>query len=125
MNITIEADAMTIHIARTPRTVWINGERVTVTELGPALAFSRKPARLADVGGGELQRVYITVTHEMTTGEFDDFVGDLGRSREWMTGEGGSVGDAFLCLEIVAPDRPALYVNPEGSSYARYVARLG
>jgi hypothetical protein len=37
----------------------------------------------------------------------------------------GGTGDGYLCVEVTAPGRPYLYVNPEGGDYARYVARLG
>jgi hypothetical protein len=46
-------------------------------------------------------------------------------SRDWLAGKGGFVGEGRLCIEIHAPGRPYLYVDPSGSDYARYVARLG
>ena len=30
-----------------------------------------------------------------------------------------------MCVEVNAPGRPYLYVDPSGGDYARYAARLG
>ena len=50
---------------------------------------------------------------------------DTAKSRDWLSGKGGYVGEARLCVEVHAPGRPYLYVDPSGSDYARYVGRLG
>ena len=47
------------------------------------------------------------------------------RDTSRLRGKGGGTGDGYLCVEVTAPGRPYLYVNPEGGDYARYVARLG
>jgi hypothetical protein len=57
--------------------------------------------------------------------EFDAFASKMLVSRDWLAGKGGFVGEGRLCIEIHAPDKPYLYVDPSGSDYARYVARLG
>ena len=44
---------------------------------------------------------------------------------EWLAGKGGYVGQGRLCVEVHAPGRPYLYVDPSGGDYARYAARLG
>ena len=41
------------------------------------------------------------------------------------TSKGGYVGQGRLCVEVYAPGRPYLYVDPTGGNYARYAARLG
>ncbi|WKB56004.1 hypothetical protein [Eleftheria terrae] len=113
-------------VTRTPRTVTFNGRQVHVLALDVALSFTRKPVCLDHVAiHGDPQRVYITTTHHLTAAEFDEFTSHFMRRRSWLTGAGGSLHDAALCIEVVAPQRPALYVNPEGADYARYVARLG
>ena len=65
----------------------------------------------------------------MTPAEFDAFARNLMASCDWLAGKGGGVKDegdsGYLCVEVKAPGRPYLYVNPEGGDYARYVARLG
>ncbi|AKJ30666.1 hypothetical protein [Caldimonas brevitalea] len=125
MDTKVSPSELTIRIARIPRTVTIGSDQVLVHELGIRLPFTRKPQALEDVGGGEPQRIFVTRTRELTTDEYDDFASDLLRRREWLTREGGQIWDAWVCVELIAPGRPILYVNPEGADYARYVARLG
>jgi hypothetical protein len=77
------------------------------------------------MGGGGSHRIYITDTKILTPVEFDAFANNLLRSRDWLYGKGGGTGDGYLCIEVTAPGRPFLYINPEGGDYGRYVARLG
>ena len=116
---------MTLTIERTPRTLMINGQAVIVEELGVRLPFARKPVNLDEVGGHGQTKVIVTETRVMTPAEFDVFARSLMASRDWLAGKGGGLEGGYLCVEVTAPDRPYLYVNPEGSDYARYVARLG
>ena len=116
---------MTLTIERTPRTLTIGGNAVTVEELGTRLPFARKPADHNEVGGHGGHKIYITETRELSTAEFDTFARSLLKSRDWLAGKGGSAGDGYLCVEVTAPGRPYLFINPEGSDYARYAARLG
>ena len=116
---------MTLTIERTPRTLTINGQPVVVEELGVRLPFARKPVDLDEVGGHGQTKVFVTETQVMTPAEFDAFARSLMASRDWLAGKGGGMEGGYLCVEITAPGRPYLYVNPEGSYYARYVARLG
>lgn len=116
---------MTLTIERTPRTLMINGQAMIVEELGMHLPFARKPVDLNEVGGHGQTKVFVTGTRVMTPAEFDPFARSLMASRDWLAGKGGGVDGGYLCVEVTAPGRPYLYVNPEGSDYARYVARLG
>ena len=116
---------MTLTIERTPRTLLFGGNVLEVEELGIRLPFSRKPANLEEMGGGGSYRIFITETKIMTPVEFDAFANNLLRSRDWLDRKGGGTGDGYLCVEVTAPGRPYLYINPEGGDYARYVARLG
>ena len=61
----------------------------------------------------------------MTPEEFDGFSMNLYKSRDWLKGKGGYFMQGRLCVEIQAPGRPLLYVDPSGSDYCRYIARLG
>jgi hypothetical protein len=115
----------TLTIERTPRTLQFCGETMEVEELGRRLPFARKPVELAEMCATGNAIVYITETVEMTPAEFDAFARNLHLSRPWLKGKGGSIGDGHLCIEIHAPGRPYLYVDPSGSDYPRYVARLG
>lgn len=116
---------MTITIERTPRTVQLGTATLQTEELSVTLPFARKPCDLSELGGGSPAKVLVTETHVLTTAEFDDFAANLMRSRTWLNGRGGTTREGTLCVEVCAPGRPYLYINPEGSDYARYVARLG
>ena len=116
---------MTITIERTPRTMTWDGLAIQVEELSVRLPFARKPADLSEVGGFGNTRILVTETREMTQSDFDSFASNLMKSRDWLRGKGGGTGDGYFCVEVHAPGRPYLYVNPEGGDYARYVARLG
>ena len=116
---------MTITIERTPRTLQWGAQTIEVEELGVRLPFARKPVDLSEVGGTGQKTVFVTETRELTPTDFDAFANTLLKSRDWLSGKGGGVADGYLCVEVTAPGRPHLYVNPEGSDYARYVARLG
>ena len=116
---------MTITIERTPRTLQFGDTTLQAEELSVRLPFARKPADLSELGGSDPHKIYVTETKELTTAEFDAFAGSLLASRDWLRGKGGGTGDGDFCVEVTAPGRPYLYVNPEGGDYARYVARLG
>ena len=116
---------MTITIERTPRTVQLGNVTLQAEELSVALPFARKPCDLSELGGGAPEKVLVTETRTMSAGEFDEFAANLMRSRTWLDGRGGTTREGTLCVEVCAPGRPYLYINPEGSDYARYVARLG
>ncbi|XAQ41697.1 hypothetical protein PEE19_14300 [Ralstonia solanacearum] len=110
-------------IKRHPCTVVIGDTIIQTEKLAKRLPFARKPADLSEVRGKEYVEVYVTETKELTTAEFDDFASGLLVSRDWLRGKGGGRLGNCLCIEVTAPGRPTLYVNPEGSDYARYVAR--
>ena len=105
---------MTITIERTPRTLQFGDTTFQVEELSVRLPFARKPADLDEVGGQGQTKVYVTETKELTVDEFDAFARSLLVSRDWLRGKGGGTGDGYLCVEVTAPGRPYLYVNPEG-----------
>ncbi len=115
---------MTITLERTPRTVMREGQMIEVEELSIRLPFARKPENLSALGGEGLHRVWVTETRVLSQPAFDEFASDLLKSRDWLAGKGGGSGDAYFCVEVCAPGRPYLYVNPEGSSYGRYVAAI-
>ncbi len=109
-------------IERSPSTVVIGDNIIQAEKLLKRLPFARKPADLSQVRGQEYVEVYVTEIKELTTAAFDDFASGLLVSRDWLRGKGGGRLGSYLCIEVTAPDRPTLYVNPEGSDYARYVA---
>ena len=117
--------SMSITIERTATAILFNGQKIQVEQLGIRLPFARKPADLDDMSTSGSDIVYITETRTMTPEEFDAFASNMLASREWLAGKGGHAGLGRLCVEIHAPGRPYLYVDPSGSNYGRYVARLG
>ena len=125
MNTPSNRTEMTITIERTPRTFTVDGNDIQVEELGISLPFARKPVDLRDMSASGDYIVYVTETQTMTPDEFDGFAANLLTSRDWLSGKGGYVGNGRLCVEVHAPGRPYLYVDPSGGDYARYVARLG
>lgn len=120
-----EPYTMNISIVRTPRVLRLGRRKIRVEQLGASLPFARKPSSLREMCATGEYRIYITETVQMTVAEFDDFADDLSRSRAWLAGKGGNAADGRLCVEVHAPGRPYLYVDPAGCDDARYVARLG
>jgi hypothetical protein len=116
---------MTITIERKPLTIQFDGKDMEVEELGIRLPFGRKPATMSEIAGSEDCTVYITETREMEPAEFDHFAMKLLQSRAWLKGKGGYYADGRLCVEVHAPGRPYLFIDPSGSDYGRYVARVG
>lgn len=116
---------MTISIERKPVTLEVDGQEIKVEELGVRLAFARKPVDLKDMCASGEYVVYVTETRTLTQEEFDGLGASLRRSRDWLAGKGGYVGQSRLCVEVHAPGRPYLYIDLSGSDFGRYVARLG
>ncbi len=116
---------ITTHMERTPRTIHLGDHTFQVEELSCCLAFTRKPNNLSELSGTDQKKIYITESRTLTTDEFDNFASNFLTSCDWLRGKGCATNDGFLCVEVTAPGRPSLYVNPEGYDYARYVALLG
>jgi len=116
---------MTITIERKPLTITFDGQEVQVEELNIRLPFGRKPADITDIAATGDDVVFVTETREMSPEEFDGFAQQLYKSRDWLKGKGGYFMQGRLCVEVHAPGRPYLYVDPSGGDYGRYVARLG
>jgi hypothetical protein len=112
-------------------TIEFDGRPVQAEDLGLRLAFTRKPARLAEVadagnpGDRPAEPFFVTETIRLTSSAFDGFAMRLLAYQPWLAGKGGYARGGRLCVEVCAPDRPTLLVDPSGGDYARYVARLG
>lgn len=120
-----EPYTMNISIVRTPRVLRFGRQKIRVEQLGASLPFACKPTSLREMCATGEHRIYVVETVELTIAEFDAFTADLSRPQSWLSGKGGNVADGCLCVEVLAPGRPYLYVDPAGGNYARYVARLG
>ncbi len=92
------------------------------------VGYARKPSCISDVKessfGLDPLDTMIVETKAMSAEEYDDFAQDFYASRDWLDGKGGSRNGIIKAIEITAPEREPLYVNPEGHSYARYVGIL-
>lgn len=114
-----------ITVERKSTAIPSDGGTVQVEELSLRLPFARKPTNLREMAATGDYAVYVTETVTLTPEAFDDFAATLLASRDWLRGKGGYYGQGRLCVEVCAPGRPYLYVDPSGGDYARYVARLG
>ena len=117
--------SITITVTRQVRWLDFDGERIRVEELGRRLPIARKPASLREMCLCGEETIFVTETIEMTTAEFDAFAADFTRPQPWLAGKGGRIAGGSLCVEVCAPNRPHLFIDPDGNGYARYVARLG
>lgn len=115
----------TIVIDRTPLSINFDGQDIEVEELSVRLPFGRKPVDLTDIAATGNDKVYVTETKEMTPAEFDSFATALYKSHDWLKNKGGYFKNGRLCVEVIAPGRPILFIDPSGSDFPRYVARLG
>ena len=73
---------------------------------------------------GESNRVKAVVdkSYKLSENEYDKFVYNFMVHTTYLSGEGGVDSDGTVhVVEITAPDRKTIYVDPEGYDYARYV----
>ncbi|CAJ0895440.1 hypothetical protein R1479_03948 [Ralstonia mannitolilytica] len=123
----VEADRTTVDFLQAMVT-WISGSPHTGLSAEMLRDLLQKDEAHVENGKEKVQSLLATspdVDLAGTPAEFDAFGRSLLVSRDWLRGKGGGTGDGYLCVEVTAPGRPYLYVNPEGGDYARYVARLG
>lgn len=89
--------------------------------------FVRKPCDLDYVlhngdPSATPERVVIEFRKELTDAEYDAFAASPLADRDWLAGRGGYLeGGGRSVVEVTAPNRTTLFVDPSGSSYGRYV----
>jgi len=88
--------------------------------------FTRKPCSLDEVlhnsdPSVSPETITIEFRKELTTAEYDTFANTLLDDRDWLTGRGGHANGLRQVVEVSAPGRTTLYVDPSGGSYGRYV----
>lgn len=88
--------------------------------------FTRKPYSLEDVlhnsdPSAPAESITIEFRKELTTAEYDAFASTLLEDRDWLAGHGGYANGHRQVVEVCAPGRTTLYVDPSGSAYGRYV----
>ena len=88
--------------------------------------FTRKPCSLNEVlhntdPSAPPEPIAIELRKELTAAEYDAFANTLLDDRDWLTGCGGHANGSRQVVEVCAPGRTTLYVDPSGGSYGRYV----
>ena len=88
--------------------------------------FTRKPCSIDEVHhnsdpSAPPEAITIEFRKEMTAIEYDTFANTLLDDRDWLTGRGGHANGQRQVVEVSAPGRTTLYVDPSGGSYGRYV----
>jgi hypothetical protein len=88
--------------------------------------FTRKPCTLDEVlynsdPSASPESITIELRKEMTSTEYDVFADTLLEDRDWLAGRGGHADGHRRVVEVSAPDRTTLYVDPSGGNYGRYV----
>ena len=88
--------------------------------------FTRKPCSIDEVHhnsdpSAPPEAITIEFRKEMTATEYDTFANTLLDDRDWLTGRGGHANGQRQVVEVSAPGRTTLYVDPSGGSYGRYV----
>ena len=88
--------------------------------------FARKPCTLDEVqhnsdSSAPLESITIEFRKELTTAEYDAFASTLLEDRDWLAGRGGHADGQRRVVEVSAPGRTTLYVDPSGGAYGRYV----
>ena len=88
--------------------------------------FTRKPCSIDEVlhnsdPSAPPESITIELHKELTAIEYDVFANTLLDDRDWLAGHGGHRNGKRSVVEVSAPGRTTLYVDPSGSSYGRYV----
>lgn len=88
--------------------------------------FTRKPCTLEDVlhnsdPSAPPEPITIEARKELTAAEYNAFASTLLEDRDWLAGRGGYAEGRRCVVEVSAPGRTTLYVDPSGGSYGRYV----
>ncbi len=88
--------------------------------------FTRKPCSIDEVHhnsdpSAPPEVITIEFRKELTATEYDAFANTLLEDHDWLAGRGGHADGHRRVVEVSAPGRTTLYVDPSGSSYGRYV----
>jgi len=110
----VHADVTTINSPETTMTTTIRAR------------FTRKPCSLDEVHhnsdpSAQPEVITIESRKELTATEYDAFANTLLEDHDWLAGRGGHADGHRRVVEVSAPGRTTLYVDPSGSSYGRYV----
>jgi hypothetical protein len=125
----LEGTRLTMAMNLTPQTLTgEDGQPVSVLALPVKVAWSRKAARLSELGGGEAVPAYVGHIARISPAEFDRFaVSFMADSPPWLVAANKALPrlqSHTAAVLVVAPERPVLLVDCSGYSYARYVAKV-
>jgi hypothetical protein len=120
-------DAISLRLSLTSEQFTGPAGPVTVLKLPIPLSFAFKARNLSELGGGEPKAVFVFKRIDLNSFEFDLFSENLCQDTDWLEGQylALPVPYAKACVMVVAPGRPILFIDTQGYSCARYVARLG
>lgn len=92
------------------------------------ITLIRKPSNMKEVesamrkGYGDRVKAIVDKSYKLSGDEYDKFVYNFMVHTTYLSGEGGVDSDGTVhVIEITAPGRKTIYVDPEGYDYARYV----
>ena len=92
------------------------------------ITLVRKPQNMKEVerdmrkGYGERVKAVVDKSYKLSENEYDKFVYNFMVHTTYLNGQGGVDPDGTVhVIEITAPARKTIYVDPEGYDYARYV----
>jgi len=89
--------------------------------------FTCKPADLDCVlshgaSSAPADEIEIELRKELTETEYDEFASTMLEDRDWLAGRGGHLNHhTRRVIEVTAPHRTTLFVDPSGYRYGRYV----
>lgn len=92
------------------------------------ISLVRKPYNMKDVdedirsGNADRVKAIVDKSYKLSASEYDKFVYNFMVHTTYLSGEGGVDPDGTVhVVEITAPGKKTIYVDPEGYDYARYV----
>ncbi len=93
------------------------------------ITLVRKPSNLEELeqdikdGWGERTRAKVEEVKKLSTSEYDKLCKNFFAHTSWLDGKGGTALPEHVTsvIEVQAPGRKTLYIDPEGFDYARYV----
>ena len=92
------------------------------------ISLARKPYNMKDVdedirlGNANRVKAIVDKSYKLSASEYDKFVYNFMVHTTYLNGEGGVDSDGTVhVIEITAPGKKTIYVDPEGYDYARYV----
>ena len=113
-----------LHARLTPVVLNVQGNATPLLEIDTHLSFARKAAKLSELCSEYPEKVHVYGRRGLTAFEFDLFANHLMRPFFGEERNGPLIAEGRACILVCAPDRSPVFVDTQGSDYARYVAVL-